>query len=298
MSPQKYNKLLQWYESLVEHMKGFILAAFVIVSVLSIIIGYRYYRYTNEEPQFCAACHLMSDAFKEWQKGKHRDVVCQKCHQLSMLEKNRLLIAFVVKGKEPLAQSHGREKTWQSCRNCHMDSMSQGAKTVNKYYGHARHIFIAHTECKQCHKGDTHNFTPTGDSCKSCHTDKGVHGLGMEGFACLQCHSFSSSSALASTVPSMKCTKCHTSMPSNAPMAKLSCYECHKPHKEIKPTQDTCMLKCHSGQVEKGMHGLHLQKGMKCLNCHTAHTWQIGKEKAKRLCAKCHAYKNPQSFVY
>ena len=70
-----------------EHVKGFVLAAFVIVFVLSVMVGYRYYRYTQDDPQFCASCHLMKEAYKEWQKGKHRDVVCQDCHQLSILKR-------------------------------------------------------------------------------------------------------------------------------------------------------------------------------------------------------------------
>gem|GEM_PF-6671313 len=56
--------------NLFEHLKGFILAAIVIVAVLGVIVGYRYYRYTQDEPAYCASCHLQ----------------------------NQLLVAYVVKG--------------------------------------------------------------------------------------------------------------------------------------------------------------------------------------------------------
>ncbi|MCL4456481.1 MAG: NapC/NirT family cytochrome c [Nitrospirae bacterium] len=279
-----------------EHLKGFVLAAIVIVAVLGAIVGYRYYRYTQDEPQFCASCHLMKEAFSEWQKGRHRDVVCQRCHHLSVFEQNKLLMAFVVKGKEPLSQTHGREKPWKECKGCHMDEMSQGSVTLNKSYGHARHVFMQRIDCKMCHKGTVHDFHPNEESCRTCHQDKGVHGIGMEAFSCLKCHSFSEKTP--SMIPKDRCIKCHADIPKKGPMADLLCHQCHRPHGNINPTSATCVGECHSNEAYVGQHGLHMKKGLECLYCHKPHLWKVGKDRAKTLCGKCHPFKDPMLFIY
>ncbi|MFO0752520.1 MAG: NapC/NirT family cytochrome c [Thermodesulfovibrionales bacterium] len=284
------------FEGLIEHIKGFVLAAFVLVAVLGALVGYRYHRYTQEDPEFCASCHLMSDAFREWQKGRHRDVVCQKCHKLSIFEKNQLLVAFVVKGKEPLAPTHGREKPWKACRECHMDNIAQGSLTMKKSYGHARHVFMQGMECKSCHKGTLHHFRPNEDSCRACHQERGVHGIGAEAFSCLKCHSFSEKAP--AMVPKDVCIRCHTQVPRKGPMAALLCHQCHKPHGKINPTSASCVASCHSNETAVGQHGVHMNKGLDCMECHKPHLWVVGQERAKTLCSRCHPAKDPKLFIY
>ncbi|MEW5746989.1 MAG: hypothetical protein AB1805_16290 [Nitrospirota bacterium] len=283
-------------ENLVEHFKGFILAALVTVFILGVTVGYRYYRYTQEDPQFCASCHLMDAAVREWQKGKHRDVVCQRCHQLTIFEKNQLLVAFVVAGNKPLEQTHGREKPWQACNRCHTDSAAQGAVTMTKSYGHARHVFMQKIACKECHKGTVHDFHVNERSCQECHHDKGVHGIGMEAFSCLKCHSFSEKTP--SMVPKDRCIKCHAAIPRKGPMSGLLCHQCHRPHGKINPTPATCVSECHRNETAVGQHGRHLSKGLHCMYCHRPHTWTVGEERAKSLCSECHAFRKPESFIY
>lgn len=283
--------------NLFEYLKGFILAAIVIVAVLGAIVGYRYYRYSQDDPQYCASCHLMKEAFTEWQKGRHRDVVCQKCHQLSILEQNQLLVAYVIKGGEQrFSQTHGREKPWNGCKKCHIDEVAQGSITLNKSYGHALHVFMQRIDCKICHKGTVHDFHPNEKACQVCHKDKGVHGIGMEAFSCLNCHAFSEKTP--SMIPRDRCIKCHTHIPKTGPMSNLLCHECHKPHGQIKPTSSACISECHSNEASVGQHGLHMKKGLDCLYCHKPHSWVVGKQMARTLCTKCHAYKAPEVFIY
>lgn len=104
-------KLSDIFERILDHLKGFILALIALISVLGVIVGYKYYRHTQEDPEFCMYCHIMKEAFIEWERGKHRDVVCQKCHHLSIIEQNQLLVAFVIKGQGKFSQTHGRKKT-------------------------------------------------------------------------------------------------------------------------------------------------------------------------------------------
>lgn len=290
------DKIADFLADLLEHLKGFILAAFVIVMVLGILVGYRYYRYTQDNPQYCASCHLMKEAFTEWQKGKHRDVVCQKCHRLNTLEQNRLLMAYVVKGKQPLSTTHGREKPWKACKDCHMDNVTQGSVTMKKSYGHARHVFMQSIECKTCHKSTLHYFRPNKTACQNCHKDKGVHGIGMEAFSCLKCHSFSEQTP--SMLPKGACIRCHKNLPPKGPMTNLRCHQCHKPHGKIIPSASVCTGECHQNEASIGQHGFHMKQGLDCLYCHKPHTWVVGQERAKTLCSRCHPAKNPRVFIY
>jgi len=281
-----------------EEVKGFILASVVIIAVLGIVVGHRYYRYTQDEPQYCASCHLMKEAFSEWQKGRHRDIVCQTCHHLSILEQNQLLVSYVVKGnnKKQFSQTHGREKPWKECRKCHTGEVAQGSLTLSKSYGHARHVFMQNIDCKICHKGTLHNFYPNENACQTCHKDRGVHGIGMEAFSCLKCHSFSEKTP--SMIPKDRCIKCHKDIPQRGPMSDLLCHQCHKPHGKISPSSETCTEECHRNEAKVGQHGFHMKKGLTCLNCHKAHLWVVGRSRAVTLCIKCHVYKNPWLFIY
>ena len=293
----KGKKIIDSIVKCVEEVKGFILVAVVIVAVLGGIVGHRYYRYTQDEPQYCASCHLMKEAFVEWQKGKHRDIICQTCHQLSMLEQNQLLVAYVVKGdNKEFSQTHGREKPWRACKNCHIDKISQGSLTLKKSYGHARHVFMQEIDCKTCHKSTLHNFQPNENACQKCHKDKGVHGIGMEAFSCLKCHSFSEKTP--AMIPKDRCTKCHTGISMKGPMSELLCHQCHKPHGRINPGSDTCISECHRNEAAVGQHGFHMKKGLTCLECHKAHSWIVGQARAASLCSRCHAYKDPKLFIY
>ncbi|MGD0281104.1 MAG: NapC/NirT family cytochrome c [Dissulfurispiraceae bacterium] len=292
---KKNTKIDEFIEKILEHLKGFALAAFVTVAILSALVGYRYYRYTQDDPQFCASCHLMKEAYNEWQRGKHRDVLCQQCHQLSILEKNRLLVAYVVKGNQPLAQTHGREKPWKACRGCHLEDIVQGSVTTNRSYGHARHVFMQGVHCKSCHKGTIHNFRANEKTCQDCHKDKAVHGTGMEAFPCLKCHSFTEKSP--SMIPKDRCIKCHTNIATIGPMSGLLCYQCHKPHGKIHPSAASCMSECHRNITSAGKHKTHLLRGLDCISCHRPHTWTVGRNSAKTLCGKCHRPKDPSQFM-
>jgi len=293
----KAKKLIDTIVKFIEEIKGVILAAVLIVAVLGAVVGYKYYRYTEDDPQYCASCHLMKEAFAQWQKGKHRDIVCQTCHHLSILEQNQLLAAYVLSGNnKSFSQTHGREKPWKGCKSCHMDEMSQGSLTLNKSYGHGKHVFLQHIECKTCHKSTVHIFRPDENACQNCHKDKGVHGIGMEAFSCLKCHAFSEKTP--SMVPKDRCVKCHTTISSKGPMSGMLCHQCHKPHGRIRPNSETCTSECHRNEASAGRHGLHMKQKMDCLSCHKPHTWVVGQSSAKTLCSKCHSYKDPLLLRY
>lgn len=291
------HKLTKLLDKVIEDLKGFALVLIVIVAILGVLLGYKYYRYIQDAPEFCMSCHIMKEAFTEWYEGKHRSIICQKCHQLSILEQNQLLVAYIARGNsKQFSQTHGREKPWDACKECHMNEATQGFLTLNKSYGHAKHVFIQRINCKTCHKSSLHNFQPNENACKECHKDKGVHGLGMEAFSCLRCHSYSEKTP--SMVPKDKCVKCHANIPRTSPMSGLLCHQCHKPHGEIIPKSSTCVSECHQNETAVGQHELHMKKGLNCLDCHKPHTWIVGQDRAKILCNRCHLYKEPKRFIF
>ncbi len=285
----------RYIDAIVDHLKGFVLALIALVSVLGIIVGYKYYRHTQDDPEFCMSCHMMKEAFNAWSRSGHRDIVCQKCHHLSLLEQNRLLVSFVAKGQTPFPETHGVKRPWSECRKCHIDEVYQGSVTLRKSFGHAKHVFMQNIDCRVCHGASLHSFRPDEYACQNCHKDKGVHGIGMEAFSCLKCHSFSDKSP--GMVSKDKCLNCHK-VPDKGPMSGFQCHQCHKPHSKIKLKSEDCLGQCHSNEASVGQHDLHMKKKMQCLDCHKAHTWTVGRKEGGLLCVKCHQYKDPGKFVY
>lgn len=281
----------------IEENQKAIVSLLLLISVIGGIVGYRYYEHTQKDPEFCVSCHLMQESFLTWQQSKHRDFVCQQCHALTLLEQNKLLISFVVKGTDTINQEHGRIKPWGSCRGCHLSDAAQGSVTLNKSYGHAQHVFMQNIQCSQCHTGNLHTFSPNEQACKECHSDKLIHGMGMEGLSCLKCHSY------AEKVPKMttneRCLRCHKEIPTTGTMSSLKCFDCHHPHGEIKPSSIDCLKNCHGSETRVGQHQLHMTRAkLNCLDCHKAHSWTVGKKEAANLCNRCHKLKDPNTFIY
>lgn len=268
-----------------------------MLSVTGAIVGYRNYRHTRDDPEFCISCHMMQEALKTWQMSKHRDFTCQKCHVMSLLEQNRMLIAFVVKGIKRTHQTHGRISPWNACKECHLSEVAQGSVTLSNSYGHARHVFMQQINCSRCHTGNLHAFTPNEQACPGCHADKVIHGMGMEGLSCLKCHSFGEKTPRM--ISSERCLRCHKNIPSKGPMSSLKCFDCHYPHSKIKLSSQDCLKTCHGNEARVGQHNIHMKKTrLNCLDCHKAHTWSIGRKEAKNLCNRCHPIKDPETFIY
>lgn len=269
----------------------------LLLTVIGGIAGYKYYKHTQEDPEFCASCHLMKEAFRTWEKSKHRDIQCQVCHAMTIIEQNRLLVSFVIKGSKSIKQKHGRIKPWDTCKGCHMSDVAQGSLTLNKSYGHAQHVFMQNINCSKCHTGVVHAFTPNERACAECHKDRMIHGLGMEALTCLNCHSYREKEP--KMISNDRCLRCHKSLPSKGIMASLKCFNCHKPHGQIKLTSNDCFKNCHGDEARVGQHSLHMKKTkLGCLDCHKAHKWSVGREEAVKLCTRCHQLKDPATFIY
>ncbi len=279
------------------NLKGSILILLFLICVIGLIGGYKYYTFTKEDPSYCSICHMMEEGYRSWRVSPHSQIVCQKCHTLDVLEANKLLIAYVMRGNVPLKQNHGRKNPWDGCIACHTQEAAQGSVTLRSSYGHARHVFMQNLRCKQCHSGKTHSFEVDQKVCQKCHKDKLVHGMGMAGLYCLNCHNYGEASPMM--VTEKRCFSCHTDVPRKGVMSRIKCYECHYPHGKLRMESNDCLRSCHGNETRVGQHGLHLKRtSLVCMDCHKPHKWRIGKADAVGLCDRCHPLRDPASFIY
>jgi hypothetical protein len=168
---------------------------------------------------------------------------------------------------------------------------------LSKSYGHAQHVFMQNINCSKCHTGNLHTFAPNEKACSDCHDDKLIHGMGMEGLSCLNCHSYGEK--VPKMITNERCLRCHKNMPTSGTMSSLKCFDCHHPHGEIQPSSMDCLKNCHGNEAKVGQHDLHMTKvKLDCLDCHKAHIWRVGKKEAPKLCDRCHALKDPATFIY
>lgn len=272
-----------------------LLALLVIISVVGLLVGVKYSRYIRRSPEYCNSCHLMHDTFTKWRDSRHSTVTCQECHQLGVIEQNMLQIKYVLYGTKETSQRHGKAIPWESCAGCHWEQGKQGSGKPEESFGHYRHHFV---ECFNCHPMQDHDFPPDKDACVRCHKAKEVHGAGMEGLSCVDCHIFSLREGTEKNrvIPTKdRCMGCHKNDPGfsfsqSAPMSSLECFECHNPHGAIKPDDALC-TGCHKNDTADLGHAAHKAR---CTACHKAHTWTTPENRA--LCSGCHKYRDPEIF--
>jgi len=268
----------------------------VCISIAGFLIGFKYNKYIRQDPEYCNSCHLMEEAYANWRNSDHKTVTCQECHQLGVLEQNALLIKHILYGPKQGTQKHGKKLPWESCEKCHWEEKSQGKDLPEEAYGHYKHHFV---ECFNCHLFVGHNFPSDKQACVKCHREKKVHGEGMVGLSCVDCHIFSLREGTEKNrvIPTrQRCVNCHEktmteAFPTTGPMSSLECFECHNPHGAIKPDDKLCK-NCHLKDLKGKGHVIH--NVTPCKACHKAHTWKSGN--AHPLCSSCHGFKDPSGI--
>jgi hypothetical protein len=277
--------------------RGGILLLILVICAVGAATAWRYYNYIYTDPQFCSLCHVTEEGYNSWERSPHYQFICQRCHQMSIMEGNRLLMGYYVKGGASVEQDHGRKNPWKVCLECHENAAAQGSITFRASFGHARHVFMRSVGCENCHAGSMHEMTVKSENCRACHEDKLVHGMGTAGLDCLSCHSFTEEQH--NMISSERCFGCHAEVPREGIMARMECYECHHPHAKLKMQSPDCLGSCHSSEIRVGQHKIHIENSnLQCLDCHRQHGWAVTKKNAKGLCDRCHRMKDPATFIY
>lgn len=276
-----------------------VIVALVFVAAAA-LGGWKFYDYTENNPKFCASCHIMDPAYAKWAESAHKTVNCHDCHQLPYIERTKLVVSFLVKRPKEVPMRHGKVIVpYPLCLRCHFQGPVAEARPIRATAGHKKHFFDEGVECTKCHGTRLHEFLPESGFCNRCHKEIKVHAKVMEGFDCLTCHDFLSRTA-SSLIPDRKvCLACHqdidpralfpTSL--DAPM-QFSCNTCHDPHEKIKPTADQC-LKCHNQTKQFGLHKRTYHQD--CKACHVRHVWKVT---SREVCLTCHkAQRNHKSGI-
>ncbi|HBH61197.1 MAG TPA: hypothetical protein DDX85_05545 [Nitrospiraceae bacterium] len=312
-------------------------AKILIIALILVIVGggglvaYKFYDFTQNNPKFCVGCHLMQEAYDSWAASEHKMLNCHDCHHLTIPEQNQLLISFVMHRPNKVPERHGKIiVTTDTCNQCHTTAK---APRINTSLFHAKHVYMEQIECTMCHgevkadKSGLHHFLPSEKFCQKCHAGKAVHGEGMGGLACLNCHTDRTKDLRPGR---KKCLYCHSNdktlrkelqddatldvryfEPTQATVSKaikivydtqapmqFYCYECHKPHTQgkVKPNSTHC-LGCHPQIPKVGKHKTHLDMDMQCKDCHRPHLWRVTEATAKKDCTQCHEYRSPKAFL-
>jgi nitrate reductase cytochrome c-type subunit len=295
----------RWFEQDIS-LRGKIIVAVFFLSFMAGggIVSYKFYDYTQNNPNFCVSCHLMQEAFQTWEESEHAGINCHDCHHLSVEEMNQLLVSFIFHRPTEVPDRHGK---------------------ITHSQIHAKHVFMEKLECTKCHGYLVHEFTPEERFCIKCHQGKTVHGTGMDQLACLNCHTDRTTDLRPGP---KKCLFCHGEerirqeliadgtldvthyMPDKTLIEKATkidktdttpmqfyCYTCHKPHKAARPDWSNC-TDCHKNIKNVGKHKLHIEMmGMQCKRCHKPHGWTVTPEQVKKECIGCHGYKDPKDFL-
>jgi len=316
-------------------MKIVLVVLLGIMVIGGTVMAYFVYDYTQNNPKFCVACHLMQPAFDSWALSAHKGLNCHDCHHLTMIEQNMLLVSFVAKRPTSVPVRHGTIiVSSKFCLDCHVKGNEKRGKApmIKDSPFHTKHI-AEKLECTQCHgevgpdKQGVHRFLPTEKFCTKCHKDREVHGNGMGALACLNCHTDRTTNLKPGR---KKCLFCHSaddairkqlvedgtmdvknftpdaatikkaikiSFNEKSPM-QFYCYECHKPHTagKVRPKSEDC-IRCHDKIRSIGKHEIHLGMDMKCKDCHKPHVWKVTDASAKKDCVKCHEYRSPKKFM-
>ncbi len=285
-------------------MGKYLIASIVIIFLAaSTIVASEYY---TTRPSFCSSCHIMKKSYNSWEKSKHRNVSCVKCHYAPGKEHS---IQAKLKGLSQVfsyfATPDGevRKKAVIDDASCTTSNCHQGEKFQAKKVGFTEKVPFVHKthedetiegqklHCNTCHlhvKVNKHFEVPK-EACFLCHFKNTKFNEGRS--KCVLCHKLP-------TEPIQK----HGEKPITHQLLKESKVPCSSCHLEIISgkgaiKKEAC-LDCHDALdiMEKAedkelMHSKHVaNQSANCFNCHEP----IRHEKAEFLdpvvenCSSCH----------
>ncbi|HVZ49990.1 MAG TPA: NapC/NirT family cytochrome c [Gemmatimonadaceae bacterium] len=276
-----------------------------------------FYVYSQNNNQFCLACHTLHDeVYERFQQSKHHTVAnlrCHDCHDEPLWQEARQVVYWVIDRPKAVGPHAPVPRT--VCAGCHIQSHPDSTwQRIVATAGHSIHVLsdtarALKIECLTCHGVTAHRFVPTAQTCgqSGCHTQAQIRLGKMAGQTmahCTICHQFTApvhetnmvALAREPLVPTGgQCLQCHAMqqrlaafVPERDPH-EGKCGACHDPHKQTEPRQavQTCENSgCHArpDTLTAFHRGLHAGALANCLSCHQAHTWKV----KGTQCIDCH----------
>jgi hypothetical protein len=244
--------------------------------------------------------------------GKHKTVVCEKCHKPA-IENGKPVQRWERIGFENCTNCHKdvhENKFGQNCVKCHTEESFHTIKQSGSF-DHDKTDFRLigkhqSVECKKCHK--TNLVDPIRyDHCYNCHFDYHKNEFTKNGIQpdCNLCHNLNSFSASLFTIEmhnlsSFRLDGAHLATP---------CYICHKKEERwtfvrLGKLCVDCHLNKHKGFIQEKYY-----PGESCTACHNVSNWKIitfdhsitrfklEGAHSKYSCAGCHMAKKENGLI-
>ena len=279
--------------------------------------GGAFYVYSQNDNQFCLACHTLHDeVYERFNASKHHTIAnlrCHDCHDEPLWQETRQIVYWVL--DRPAAVGPHAPVQREVCAKCHIKARPDSTwQRIVATAGHSIHVLSDTAkklgmDCVSCHGVTAHRFKPAAATCEQsgCHTTAQIRLGKMAGqtmLHCTICHQFTApvretnivALARDSIVPgTSQCLSCHQMAQRLGPFVPARdphegrCGACHDPHKQSTPHEAvrTCANNgCHADvEAKTPFHrGLHNGALRDCLSCHEAHTWKV----KGTQCIDCH----------
>jgi hypothetical protein len=240
----------------------------------------------NTLSSVCLDCHV-PEAFKPASKfnhdnakfkllGKHKNVVCLKCHKIEQIDAKKFQEFRGVDyanctscHKDPHKNQFG-----QNCLQCHSEESFQIVKGMNNFDHNKTNYKLedkhAGVNCKSCHKT---KFTDPLKyaKCKDCHLDYHERQFDKKGQSpdCSQCHTTKGFTLFSYTMEQHNAG----AFPLKGAHMAIPCFECHKKQekwkfKEIGINCSDCHKDIHQSFIESKYY-----PEANCKVCHNENRW-------------------------
>jgi hypothetical protein len=253
----------------------------------------------------CAQCHTV----KDWKDilfdhdktrfalmGKHQTVECQKCHTTPDMKATPKVCVECHKKDDYHKGKLGRE-----CDRCHMaenwkrigfDHSKTDYPLVGKHLDvpctkcHIQEAYKIPSQCSSCHRSDDKHKGRLGESCETCHSEKGWKDIQKFDHQ-------KTSFQLLDKHREVRCSDCHkTALFKDTSSV---CNDCHVKDDYHKGRFGTKCETCHTAKTwkrddfnhakETGYPLVQKHSQLKCEQCHVK---QLYAQKTSRMCVRCH----------
>ncbi|MBK7628248.1 MAG: cytochrome C [Bacteroidales bacterium] len=230
----------------------------------------------HKEDSFVPASKFNHDNAKFKLAGKHKSVVCAKCHKVETVEGKKFQQFRGIQysnctscHKDPHSNQFG-----QNCRQCHSEESFKAVSGMNNFDHNKtafkleeKHLIV---KCNDCHKT---KFTDPlkHDRCTDCHSDYHNKQFVKNGVApdCSECHTVKGFTLFNYSVENHNLNR----FPLEGSHAAIPCYECHKKQEKWSFREIGLNCRdCHT-DIHKTYISAKYYPEASCISCHNTNRW-------------------------